>query len=230
MLRKSAKKTAARIGVRSTMRFPDEPFIWSVTYDGMLPRHKEEFLNDLILSPGVCLVDAGANVGAWSIRASKYYDSVHAFEPNKKFFSSLERNIALNHLDNIHAYNLALGEIDGITTQRVIYNEQMAKTTGIMDDAKVQTRRLDSLSLEPSIIKIDVEGAAIQVIRGALSTISAHRPKIIIETHTTDERLEGGLLGKMLPEYHWVERYREYPETAHSRQLFLVGRSDPSTD
>ena len=225
MLRKYAKIAGARLGLRSTIRFPDEPFKWSVAHDGMLPRNREEFLNDLILTQGVCLVDVGANVGAWSIRASKYYESVYAFEPNRKFFSRLERNIRLNRLYNVHPYNVALGDTDGISTQRVIHVEELARTTGVMGDARVQTRRLDGFDLLPSIIKIDVEGAAIQVIRGALGTIRAHRPIIIIETHTSEERLEGGLLDKLLPEYRWRERYREYTGTPIPRQPFLIGSS-----
>jgi FkbM family methyltransferase len=207
-------KALSNMGLKKM--YPGEQFIWVYPHSGMLTQHREEFLNDLILTPGKSLVDVGANVGAWAIRASRFYEHVYAFEPNRTFFGGLERNIRLNHCNNTEAFNIALGDTDGYTSQTIM-------THGKKGADSVPTRRLDSFQLNPSILKVDVEGTGDRVLKGALRTIASSHPTIILETHSQEERLEGGIIQELLPDYVWKTMLREYPENRWPPQLFLIG-------
>ena len=204
-------KTLSNMGLKK--KCPGEPFVWVYPHSGMLIQHREEFLNDLILTPGTSLVDVGANVGAWAIRASQFYKQVYAFEPNRTFFDGLQKNIRLNHCNNSKLFNTALGDTEGITERAILTHGRKGKES-------VPTKRLDSFQLKASILKIDVEGTGDRVLKGALETIATNHPKIILETHSNEERLEGGIIQKLLPDYTWKTIFREYPGNKWPPQLF----------
>ncbi len=154
----------------------------------------------LIVTADEVFVDVGAHIGAYTIPVAKKAQKVIAFEPNKYSFELLTKNISLNHLTNITAYNLAVSKKSGTTPfcyenepvySRIIDSDQSSKFTA-MENAKglnnninlVDTIDLDSvLSKEDRIdwIKIDVEGHELDVLKGAMQTIRLHKPKIIIE-------------------------------------------------
>lgn len=76
-----------------------------------------------VLRKGDIFVDAGSNIGLMSLAASKFVfanGSVHSFEAHPETFSILEDNIAINGAGNIHAYNFALGSVQG---NAFIYNK-----------------------------------------------------------------------------------------------------------
>jgi FkbM family methyltransferase len=57
------------------------------------------------------VVDAGANIGLFSLLAKRENPSlaVYAFEPVRETYAILARNVALNRLNDVHLYNAALG-------------------------------------------------------------------------------------------------------------------------
>ena len=133
--------------------------------------------------------DIGAYHGLYSIRLAKAGKKVVAFEPNLASYRVLERNIALNQVD-VSPQNLALFSTGGIlellddgVTSRIISPENTAYRTLVYGSA------LDSLLFGPSpndppdFIKIDAEGAEIEILRGAMVTLCKIRPKLLIEVH-----------------------------------------------
>ena len=158
------------------------------------------------------ILDIGANIGSHSIYWAKERcaKKVYAFEPLNTTYDILTENIKLNSLENIvipHNFGLYNKE----TNARILYfwKENLGGTSFIPDengDFKLIT--LDSLDIKDKIdlIKIDVEGAEIQTLEGALETINANKPVIVIESFTHKEEVENVIfpLG-----YELVETIRE---------------------
>jgi FkbM family methyltransferase len=145
-------------------------------------------------------VDVGAHIGTYTIPIAKKAQKVIAFEPNKYTFDLLTKNISLNHLTNIVAYNLAASKKEGSLSftyedlpswSRIIDGDQSTNVT-VRENAKghdnnihlVNTIDLDSVLLKEDRvdwIKIDVEGHEMDVLEGAMQTIRIHKPKIVTE-------------------------------------------------
>ena len=152
---------------------------------------------DFIPSQNDIVVDVGAQYGDYAVLCAGYYKvkKVYCFEPLRSNFKEIEKNIKLNKLKNISAYNVALGSENKIIN--ITYNGDMAGIGGGRTQ-KTYLKTLDSYRLKPTILKIDVEGFEMDVLRGAVKTIKRYHPKIIIETHTSKLRKEVlGFLGSM---------------------------------
>jgi FkbM family methyltransferase len=151
------------------------------------------------LSPNGAVCDVGANIGTVSIPLAKAFPglSVFAFEPQLPIFRLLMRNVALNGLMSVEPYPWALGETDGViefatpalTTQTNFGAVGRGSQSG--DKVPVVIRRLDSFALPSlSIIKIDVEGHDLEVVRGAQETIQRDRPILFCEAHASPKTVE----------------------------------------
>src|SRR2546426_4122630 len=133
--------------------------------------HDEPFLNPFILEKHKTFIDIGANVGAWSIRASPFYEKVVAFEPNKKYFQSFLRNLEMNNITNVMPWNYGLSDKNGSSMERVlpaISPEEVQ--AGLFGEDVVPVRALDSMFImnEDAVLKIDTEGAGYRIIKGGL--------------------------------------------------------------
>ena len=133
------------------------------------------------------IIDVGANVGDTSIYWAKLYGAkVLAFEPLSESYEIIRANISLNILDDfITPYNLALD--DGTDISFDIGGYMM--NYSINSFKKIKTERLDNFNFNNiSMIKIDVEGFELHVLRGAIESIKRNKPRIIIETYSKELR------------------------------------------
>ncbi len=147
----------------------------------------------LVLRPGDAMVDAGANIGWFSLVAAQSVGPngrVHAFEPQPKIVPYLSRTIADNGLAAcvlVHALALSdrFGESAmvwdpaGANMGRAWLGEQAgAATLGL-----VRTAPLDAILKDETIafIKIDTEGAEWLVLQGARQLIMRSRPIVMLE-------------------------------------------------
>ena len=149
-----------------------------------------------ILKPGMILFDVGANIGQYTLLASKILGptgSVHSFEPSPTTYAWLARNVNLNDAQNVHLNRLGLSDNDktvtlylstpenqGATSMRQQYNfsgRTAAVCCVIMDGYMAQHNipRVDAM-------KVDVEGAELEVLRGAERALTgSHRLSVILE-------------------------------------------------
>jgi FkbM family methyltransferase len=134
-------------------------------------------------------IDAGAFVGTHSIYFAKFCEcDVLAFEAKATNVELLKRNIARNKLDAaIRPIHAALGEHSGhaaLIQDIVAGNAGSSKVK--FGEGEVRVLTIDELpDLDHvALIKIDVEGAELDVLRGARSVIATHRPLLCIEVHT----------------------------------------------
>ena len=135
------------------------------------------------------VVDVGAYYGDSAIWwAKEFRAKVIAFEPLKKAYKEMLKNIKLNHVERlIKAYNVALG-----SGKTILGGTNKGTMFGITSkERKIKTKTLDSFNLRKvDILKIDVEGFEYDVLLGAIETIKRTKPKIILEAHSKELRRE----------------------------------------
>jgi FkbM family methyltransferase len=135
---------------------------------------------------------------------------VLAFEPSLPEYRRLVTNIRLNDLDNVACFNAAAADFSGDTP--FDYHPQfptqgkmaLVEPSYIVSGAarvSVPAITLDSLlgiQPPPHIMKIDVEGAAGSVLRGARTILNSIGPTIFVELHGPEEQaaIRDELLGR----------------------------------
>ncbi|NEQ45380.1 MAG: FkbM family methyltransferase [Leptolyngbya sp. SIOISBB] len=139
-----------------------------------------------LLKPQDICFDIGANVGLYTLLFSQFSKHIFAFEPLPRNISFLVRTVKLNKLRNVTVITQAVSNQDGLSLFEV--NENCA--IGKLDSSgsqPVSTIQLDtfveSYNHTPSLIKIDVEGGELAVLKGGENTIQQYKPIILLSTH-----------------------------------------------
>lgn len=142
--------------------------------------------------------DIGANIGLYSMFVANTGKTkkIVCFEPEPRCIDRIASNEKLNNLKNIQTYPVALGDEKGVfyltTNEEFGAGNHSLINSSIGDNHKkieVSVERGDNIILErkeniPTIVKIDVEGAEIKVLRGMASTLSNASCKMVIcEVH-----------------------------------------------
>ena len=137
-----------------------------------------------------CVFDVGAHLGLHTLYYSAVADRVVAFEPAPRNDARLLENVVLNHRTNVSTWNVALSDRTAVLD---FLDNGISQTGTLLTQARhaqgfhkiqVQAHRLDDLDLPaPDLIKIDCEGAEMQVLRGASATLRKHRPVVHLEVH-----------------------------------------------
>lgn len=115
------------------------------------------------------VVDIGAWCGTWTLAIQKLAKKVYCFEPNKIHFECLYRNVG-GH-PHISVYNQALGNEEGfvkLSEEHATQNTRVLKEKGQTTITKLDSMKFSDIDL----VKIDVEGLEMEVIRGGIDTIS----------------------------------------------------------
>jgi FkbM family methyltransferase len=177
---------------------------WQDHTDQILGIYESEFVNALCrhVRPGDTCIDVGGNLGYYCLLMANLVGSmghVVTFEPVAENLAVLQENISLNNLNNVQLVNSALGakpgtislirdEAGGISSTPSVRGYAVA---GSRTTVEVPVNTLDAFlatkDCRPSIIKIDVEGAELDVLRGATDTLRTARPTVLVEVHGWDE-------------------------------------------
>lgn len=165
----------------------------------LILRESESFM-PLWFTPkeGEVFVDIGAHVGKYALSVAKLVGSsgtVVAIEANLRNYQSLRKSIALNNLENLFAFNVAAWDSAG---RLKLFNGHLGGHHSLKIDWKlgwsdVIARPVDSVLKELGIdhvdwIKIDVEGAEWEVLKGLKTTIEKDKPRIIAEISSENQR------------------------------------------
>jgi FkbM family methyltransferase len=152
-----------------------------------------------LLKPGDVVLDIGAHIGFFTMQMASLVGPegrVYAFEPMNANADLLERSIAENRFgDRIEFRRGAVGAESG--TARLTFPKETLNTGGAFLlagadappsghlEAGVPVLAIDDLALRHPVrfIKMDVEGAEPQVLRGALRLLQTDRPVILTEVH-----------------------------------------------
>lgn len=134
-------------------------------------------------------IDIGANIGNHSVFFSDYFKKVKSYEPNYRTYQALEANSKL--ANNIETYNYGISDIE----QSLVLNTDKNNVGGSFLSSTIETKdhnptnkvklfKLDSLidkNDKITLMKIDVEGHEINVLKGAIEIITKWNPLIMFE-------------------------------------------------
>jgi FkbM family methyltransferase len=149
------------------------------------------------LPPGGIFVDAGANAGVFTVFGAGRVGAagrVIAFEPSAREFGQLQRNVALNGFSNVVLHRAAVAEAAGMLDLRVAeVGHAGHNTIGVNfaypETALLTTERVPAVTLDAVLageircdaIKMDIEGAELRALQGAVETLRRLRPVLAIE-------------------------------------------------
>jgi FkbM family methyltransferase len=146
------------------------------------------------LKPGDVVVEAGANIGCHTLPIAQVVGAsgrVLAFEPQRILNQMLCANLALNAVWNVFAERAAVGAVAGeIGVPPIDYSEPGnfgGVSLGVGAET-VQVRTIDEFHLKRcDLIKIDVEGMELDVLKGAAGTIRRLRPTLYVENDRAEK-------------------------------------------
>jgi len=158
---------------------------------GCYERQKCEKMLPLLAS-NLVAYDIGAHVGYYTLLFARYCKWAYAFEPNPRNVFFLKRHIAMNGIPNVTVLPVAIS--DRATYLR--FDDSLDSSMGRLDvngNVIVRTETIDGLVegrlIEPpGVMKIDVEGEELNVVKGALRTIRMYRPALAIAIDAEQNR------------------------------------------
>jgi FkbM family methyltransferase len=135
--------------------------------------------------PGTTAIDVGAHIGSLTVPLAIQVGPtgrVYAFEPQRTVYRELFHNLKLNQLDHATPLMLAVSSAPGMLEMDPPQFDDGFTRVG-KGGERVEARTLDSFGFsDVSLIKIDVEGHEIEVLKGAEQTIRKWHPALIVET------------------------------------------------
>jgi FkbM family methyltransferase len=148
------------------------------------------------IHPGAIVLDIGANVGFFTLLASKLAGSsghVYAFEPLPRNLYYLERHVRLNDLTNVTVQSLAITSQSGTARFERGENASQARLAVGDGDLPITTASLDDLLADkviraPTFIKMDIEGAETDALRGAAMLLESNGLTIVLSTHGHEQQ------------------------------------------
>ena len=215
-------------GICFKIRMPDDKGIWTGTYEVQFATR---------VADAVKLGSVAYDIGGWhgffsGVMSAQGAAQVHVFEPLPANIARIQEFIGLNPEKSITLHNCAVGEHDGEMDLLVMQETSMAKletSTFQIDSSpaariKVILRSIDSVvaagAPPPNLIKIDVEGAEVMVLSGALNTLRRYRPVIFIEVHSS--HLLENCKKLLAAEGYWISFADANPELARAKDIFQI--------
>ncbi len=137
------------------------------------------------VQPGDTLVDVGANIGSLTLPMAAMVGErgrVHAFESHASTFNILCANLALNGIEHVQGRNAFVSDVADPKTSSETWGSYVS------DKWPTPVMKLDDLGLEScALIKIDVDGGELGVLKSAARLIEKARPVIYFENDVQSE-------------------------------------------
>jgi FkbM family methyltransferase len=191
-------------------------------------------------------VDVGAYIGLHTLTMSRWFGTVHAFEPQRGIFQILCGNLALNNRLNVLPHNTGLYDRAG--SMRLAPQERQEVETPVVDghpdyahiknaaalgfdfitegEGDVPAIALDDMALENvALIKVDAQGADLRVLRGAEATIRRCRPTILFEWERDLSQQHGSVLDDYIAFFDGLDyELAILQDTSPGRQADYIAR------
>lgn len=158
----------------------EEFFDWYVSCE---LNHKQFWIDNI--KKNWTIIDAGANVGIFSLLFGSLAKNVIAVEPCKETVKKLKKNLYMNNIHNVRIINKALSENEETKNDKIYHrwgseplSESFEFTT--LDSISLTEKKIDA-------IKVDVDSYDYEVIKGGKLCMVKHRPVLTVEI--TDKAL-----------------------------------------
>ena len=181
----------------------DEHMQSQIFWYGYYSRDIVLLLNRILL-PGMVVMDVGANIGEITMAAAQRVGSnghVYSFEPMRTAYDCLTEHLKVNELRQVTPIAKGLSNKTGVAT---IFRAESTYKDGSRHDGlgtlfptssrsetagNIKLTTMDEFCAETAVtridlVKIDVEGAELAVIRGGLKSIDRFKPYLIVELQT----------------------------------------------
>jgi FkbM family methyltransferase len=166
--------------------YPNEGWFNILSQTGVYEEFNLNNLRPFIKPDSVC-IDAGAFLGAMTLAMAQLapHGKVYAFEPDPKSYAALQCTLnGANGTKNVVASPWTLGKRGA----RGCFVEDPAWRSSshfVPGNGYLSTHAIDELDLQRvDLIKIDVEGAEMDVLDGAMETLARCKPVVIMEFNT----------------------------------------------
>jgi FkbM family methyltransferase len=166
---------------------------------------------DRLLSPGMVVLDVGANIGEISLCAGKRVGAngdVFSFEPMPAIHQTLQQNISLNSMLQIHPIEMGIADAEG---EAKIYSADSVFKDGTRHlglgtlypmnsrttlAAIIKLTTIDAFVMSKNVkrvdlIQVDAEGAELKALIGAENTLKRFKPVLILELQKESSEASG---------------------------------------
>jgi FkbM family methyltransferase len=185
---------------------------WQNGTSNVLGTYEPEMIRALQqnIKPGDTCIDVGGNIGYVTLLMARLVGPsghIVSFEPVPEIFQILEENVRLNCFKNTILERSAVGKGETAISLILPICESFTKTASVLGYAvsgesrsiAVPSTSLDDYvsrtGLRPGLVKIDVEGAELSVLRGARETLQQIRPVLLVEIHDLGKEHKEKVLG-----------------------------------
>lgn len=178
-----------RSGAAKGVRLLIDPKTEKLFWPGMHEVAVQQAISRL-LKPGMTFWDIGAHIGFFTLLTSRLVGDtghVYAFEPMDQNRQRLLAAIQMNGCKNITVHDFALSVMSGevmLYTHKSSAMWTLVAELGGQEGRVIRCCTLDEFAASippPDLIKVDVEGAEVDVLRGGLHFLSTVRPRLIVE-------------------------------------------------
>jgi FkbM family methyltransferase len=170
------------------------------TYDAQI----FEFLSSK-LSRYRRVLDVGANIGVYTVFFAKSVAQVEAFEPVPKIAERLRQNLRLNQLTNARIHELCVSDSTETVQFASAPHENWgigrisSKETGMTLECTTLDTFLEGEISEPTLIKMDIEGAEWMALKGASRAFGNRKARLdlLLEVHPEEIAEYGGSVAQV---------------------------------
>lgn len=167
--------------------YPDSRSASAALYCGLYD-HDEMLFLQRFLKDSDSFLDVGANVGIYTLLAAEKLPNgrVYSIEALPKNAARLKENLALNNFTHVITYDLAVSDAPGYVTLDLADGDSTPSITGntSQTELKVPTDTLDNLLADSidslTLAKMDIEGAELLALKGAIALLQQQRPMVWI--------------------------------------------------
>lgn len=176
----------------------------------------------------VRLVDVGANIGTHTIGFADVYSSAVSFEPNPIISQLLELNLAINKISHACVRRTALSDLGqkmALNVPSENHGNASLADISVSGGLELLTSTLDNELLgqfnsdDLIILKIDVEGHELEVIKGAMKFLQFHNVIIVVE-HNKSSKTD--ILYNLLEGINYKAEYQVKSPRFSSRPFYRI--------
>ncbi len=216
-------------GLRFEISLPEDKAIWAGTFEPVFGQalRNATGVDDICYDIGGY---RGYMSGVFALAGAK---QVIVFEPLPENVRRLKRLTELNPHLAIQIEQTAIGKADGNANFAIMPDRSMGKLSDssfqkarrAVQDIVVPVTRLDTYVFQkqaapPTVLKIDVEGAELDVLEGATRVLTEHRPKIFFEAHSKE--LAAGCRQKLVTLGYRLDELQDHPDDHDGTRHFVA--------